>query len=506
MSIQKEMSIQKKYETILSDSNESNVPATIEAFEALYNSKIDKTNTKYKMHCAHNLSLLYIKAGRIDLSIAMYDECKSYFEKYGTPQELFDLKTSGTVQLISTNKYSQAIVLLQSSMKVYTSPTLKHTLQYYSLMALCYKYLGFRTISFKYSQKMEELNINKEEIRQYLICKLDLIGHLVYSKKIDEAVEAYKNLWDETMLYKDLPKIKGTQLNLIFEFLGLIELYKIDPKEVRLMLNNFNELEASGFVLSDIHKIPIAFGYFYIEDYDKTNKYIELIEESFKSTVFPNEYKINITRLKSWMALAKNNKASYKNYMEELIDLFNIYPNENFEMNISLLKEFKQYYTNIEEYENALKISNQLLSLVEESTSKIFKNQLEEINFLLSNKNNEVKDTLVDYQVNGLYYLNFSNTSSKPADNLAKSNKDVDFLNRTQIIKSINKVKTKISSLTITEARVAALLINHLNTKEIAQILGVSIFAIKKHRVNIRKKMDLEENASLTSELVKMEE
>jgi DNA-binding CsgD family transcriptional regulator len=228
-----------------------------------------------------------------------------------------------------------------------------------------------------------------------------------------------------------------------------------------------------------------------------------LSKNIFRLTNLPQQ--IFFLELKHKVAIIEKNNNLSDELILSMIQIYKSNTNEIFadRFKIKFYKLLKQHYVLQKDFENALSMSDLLYYKELKIKNEIIKIHLKEIEKLIQSKlnANKEKDSLLDYKVNGLYYLNHSN-SSRPSESSSKINNDLDYMNRTQIIQTINKIQANIPTLTSAEARVAALLINHLNTKEITQILGVSIAAIKKHRLNIRKKMGLNEENSLTNELI----
>jgi tetratricopeptide (TPR) repeat protein len=65
-----------------------------------------------------------------------------------------------------------------------------------------------------------------------------------------------------------------------------------------------------------------------------------------------------------------------------------------------------------------------------------------------------------------------------------------------------SRLLLKSPNLTTTEIKLCELLLKFFSNKEIAKLLGISVLTVERHRFNIRKKLGLENGASLTTSLL----
>jgi DNA-binding CsgD family transcriptional regulator len=251
--------------------------------------------------------------------------------------------------------------------------------------------------------------------------------------------------------------------------------------------------------------LPVIKAYLYIGDIKQSKKYIQIIQTKYNSKFQYKGHCIEFLLLEADLYFIEKKYEKYTAKIKETIQYYDDI--EKIELDqlsrLEFLKNIAKYYEWNHSFEKALELSKALYEEILASKNEYIKFQLDQIEHLLDQTEGE-EDHLLNYQANGLYYINHQDKNKSKLEKINNYKNESDFLIRTQIINSISKIQLKIPELSASESRVAALLINQLNTKEISSILNVTTKAIEKQRLNLRKKLYLKTNESITTALLKI--
>jgi DNA-binding CsgD family transcriptional regulator len=452
-------------------------------------------NKKWEMQSSVKLAISLFRTRNINDSLKELNYCQNYINRYGSKEMKIEWMIAMSRIKAHEENYAKALVYLENceELEVELYPNLLHT--YIKMRIHCYYILGIYKIANQECMRGLKLVDKSSQFDTYIYYKMSWLEceELIDDENPD--LDAWWALWEETEAHADQVRVQLLRSQILSSIMYLIKGSKESKEEKYKIANLFHtEIENSDYKSSSEY-LPLITLYINVEDYQKA----EEILTKYRNAASNTKNKLTNQIIEGMQQYLIDQKIREPKIAEESFrKLIDNVENEDFSKlgimhRTQIYKEISDLYKHRLDYKKALEYSEkytQELIQDKRESSNILR---EQISILLEeNKNKKASSGKEESEYHANRKLNLEKASAERKQ----------FFHSKQFMAKVEKLASELPQLSPTELKISVLIGSNYSNYEIMETMGVTIRTVEKHRLQIRKKMNLTPKSNLVVKLL----